>query len=179
MSERIFVAPRIETERLILREFRVEDFDAYCAIFANPDVAHFTGGAITDRSAAWEKFARGPGFWALFGYGLWIVEEKGSGRFAGNVGFGQFERGIEPPLPGVPEAAWVLDAWAHGKGFAHEAMSAALAWCDRHIGSDQVCIISTDNRASLKLADKLGFRETRRAPFKGEPTIVLERPGPR
>ena len=175
MPDHSIIAPRIETERLILREFRRGDFDTFAKMCADPLVARFTGGVITDRSVAWEKFCRAPGFWSLLGYGLWIVEEKESGRYAGNLGFGNFERAIDPPLPDIPEGAWVLDRWAHGKGYAFEAMMAVLDWCDTVIGSGQCCIIAEENTASLKLADRLGFQEVRRVDFKGDPTIIFER----
>ncbi|WP_299326950.1 GNAT family N-acetyltransferase [Parasphingopyxis sp.] len=175
--ERVTIAPRIETDRLILREFRREDFDAYCAMLAQPDVGHFIGGVMTDRTAAWEKFTRAPGFWALLGYGMWIVEEKASGRMAGNIGFGDFQRPMKPPLPDLPEGAWVFDQWAHGKGYASEALAAALDWADTNLNYPKYCcIISPDNEPSITLARKFGFVETRRSLFKDEDILVFERP---
>lgn len=177
MTDRPFVAPRIETARLILRPFRRDDFNAFCAMLADPEIGRFIGGVVTDRSAAWEKFTRAPGFWALLGYGIWMVEEKSSGRIAGNVGFGDFQRAIEPPLPEVPEGAWVLDRWAHGKGYGSEALGAALDWGDNSLPNrGYCCIIDPTNAPSLALARKFGFVETRRADLKGEETVVLERP---
>lgn len=170
------LAPRLETERLILREFRLDDFEPFVAMLGDPVVARHIGGPIVDRATAWDKFARVPGFWALLGYGMWIVEEKASGRIAGNVGFGRFERDIDPPLPEVPEMAWVLDAWAHGRGIGSEAVAAAIEWSEANLAETRyVCIISPDNPASLRLAEKCGFVETRRAPFKDGETVVLER----
>jgi RimJ/RimL family protein N-acetyltransferase len=170
------IAPRLETERLLLREFRLDDFEPFVAMLGDPVVTRHIGGLVVDRATAWDKFARAPGFWALLGYGMWIVEDKASGRFAGNVGFGRFERAIDPPLPEIPEMAWVLDEWAQGRGIGHEAVSAAIAWGDAHLTEPRyVCIIAPENAASLRLAGKKGFVETRRSPYKGEETVVLER----
>jgi len=177
MTDKAIIAPRIETERLILREFRREDFDSFCAMVTDPEVTQHMGGAVLDRSAAWDKFARMPGFWVLLGYGLWIVEEKASGRIAGNLGFSWFERPIDPPLPDIPEGAWVFDAWSHGKGYASEALAAALDWADANLPNrGYCCVIDPGNAPSLALAHKFGFEEVRRAQFKGDETVVLERP---
>jgi RimJ/RimL family protein N-acetyltransferase len=177
MAEQVTIAPRIETERLILREFRREDFDTFCAMLSDPEVTRHMGGAMPDRGPAWEKFARVPGFWVLLGYGLWMVEEKASGRIAGHLGFGQFERPIDPPLPNIPEGAWVFNSWSHGKGYASEALDAAFAWAEANLPNrGYCCIIDPGNLPSLALAKKFGFAEVRRAQLKGDETVVLERP---
>jgi RimJ/RimL family protein N-acetyltransferase len=117
------------------------------------------------------------GLWALLGLGYWVVREKGSGRFVGEVGFGNFRRQIDPPLGDAPEIGWVLSPWAHGKGYATEAVQAALAWGEGHFGPSArtVCIIDPQNLASLRVAEKCGYREVSRAIYKGEATMVLER----
>lgn len=171
------VAPYLETPRLVLRGFEMGDFESFCEKLRNPAVMAALGGAIDDRAVAWEKFVRGPGFWSLLGFGLWTVEEKGSNRYVGDVGFGVFERGIDPPLPNVPEAAWVLDEWAHGRGLGTEAVDAMLRWADRKLNFDRyTCIIPTDALRSVKLARKMGFRPVRRIQFKQRETDIFERP---
>ncbi len=177
MTETVTRAPRIETDRLILRAFELDDFDAFCAMLTDPDVTRYLGGVISDRGPAWEKFARVPGFWVLLGYGIWMIEEKETGRIAGNVGFGQFERGMNPPLPDIPEGAWVCARWAQGKGYASEALGAALQWGDENLPNrGYVCIIDPDNAPSLALARKFGFEEVRRSTYRDQDTVVLERP---
>ncbi|HWG85795.1 MAG TPA: GNAT family N-acetyltransferase, partial [Deinococcales bacterium] len=75
----------------------------------------------------------------------------------------------------------VLAPWAHGRGFATEAVRAALAWADRNVVGQPggparvVCIISPGNAASLRVAAKCGFRETARGTYKGDEVLVLER----
>jgi RimJ/RimL family protein N-acetyltransferase len=106
-----------------------------------------------------------------------MIEEKASGRILGNLGFSLFERDIEPPLPDIPEGGWVFDRWAHGKGYASEALTAALAWGDANLPNrGYCCIINPENTASLELAKKFGFAETDRASMRGAETVVLQRP---
>jgi RimJ/RimL family protein N-acetyltransferase len=64
----------------------------------------------------------------------------------------------------------------HGKGYATEAVSAVLAWGDAHFSDPRtMCLIHPDNAASIRVAQKCGFREWRRATYRSEPTIVFER----
>ena len=112
---------------------------------------------------------------AVLGYGYWAVEEKASGRFAGDVGFADFHRMIEPSIRGVPEAGWVLAPDFHGRGYASEAVAAALQWLDQHRRGRSVSIIDPANLPSLKLAARNGFREYARTVMMGEKVILLER----
>lgn len=66
---------RLETERLVLRMFREDDFEAYARIFADPEVMRHVGeGKPLDRHDAWRSLAFQLGHWALRGYGMWAVD---------------------------------------------------------------------------------------------------------
>ncbi|OUI57306.1 hypothetical protein AZZ98_001138 [Serratia marcescens] len=66
---------------------------------------------------------------------------------------------------------------AHGKGYATEALRAALAWGKTHLpGEKTVCIISPENQASLALAKKVGFSESRRSEYHQSPIVVMHCP---
>jgi len=70
----------------------------------------------------------------------------------------------------------VLASHAHGRGFATEALTAALQWIDGHIDSDRtVCIINPANAPSIGVAKKCGFLEERRSLYNGRDVIVFER----
>lgn len=81
--------PVLETERLILREYRLEDFPFHVAIYGDPA----TMQAISDNFKAfdeeqcWLRLLRNIGMWQLFGYGWWGLEEKITGHYVGTVGF--------------------------------------------------------------------------------------------
>lgn len=168
-------APILETERLRLRGHVLGDFEDFAAMWADEAVTRFIGGKPSTREEAWARLLRYPGHWALLGYGYWMIEEKTSGRFVGEGGFGNFKRAIEPPLD-APEQGWALAPWAHGKGYASEAVGAMLGWGEAHFGrSDFVCMISPENAPSLRVAEKAGYREVGRISYKGEPSILMRR----
>ncbi|MES1153243.1 MAG: GNAT family N-acetyltransferase, partial [Dongia sp.] len=154
----ISLVPVLETPRLILRGHRREDFEAVVALWADMEVARHISGKPSTREESWARMLRYGGLWNLLGFGYWAVEEKASGRFAGEVGLGMFQREIEPSYGDTPEAGWVLAPWCHGKGYATEATQAALAWSDAHLpGQATVCITAPENLASNRVAEKCGF----------------------
>jgi len=168
--------PVLTTERLLLRAHRLDDFPACAAMWADPVVNKFIGGGVPSTGPeSWGRMLKYAGHWALLGFGFWALEEKATGRFIGELGFADFKREILPPLDG-PELGWALVSAAHGRGFATEALRAALAWGDRRFsGGRTFCIIRPGNLASIRVAEKLGYRESRRTTHMGEPTIVFER----
>ena len=168
--------PEIETLRLRLRGHRLDDFDRLAALWADPIVTRFIGGKPSTREESWVRLLRNVGHWATLGYGYWVVEEKASGRIVGEIGFSELKRDIAPPFEGVPEAGWVLSPVAHGKGIATEAVRAVLAWGDVRFGAGPTtCIINPENSASIRVAEKCGYREIARTTYKGSPTIVFRR----
>lgn len=171
------MVPAIETERLRLRGHELADFPASAAMWADPEVTRYIGGAPSSREDSWARFLRYSGHWALLGFGYWLIEEKASGRFVGEAGFGDFKREIAPSLEGAPEQGWVLAPWAHGQGYASEAARATLAWAQAHFGAvATVCMIAPNNKASIRVAEKLGYGEFARTTYKGAPTILFSRP---
>src|SRR5882762_5918769 len=138
--------PVLETERLILREYRLSDFSAHAAIWAHPRTTRDFDGYGYDEELCWLRFQRNFGQWNLFGYGYWGVEERENGRYIGTVGFSSHRRSIDIPYRDFPEAAWVIAPDHHGLGFASEALAAALDWADTHIEAPETwCMINPGN----------------------------------
>jgi RimJ/RimL family protein N-acetyltransferase len=168
--------PILETQRLKLRGHRLEDFVQCAAMWADPLVIRYVGGKPLTEEESWTRFLRYAGHWSLLGFGYWVAEEKTSGKFVGEVGFSDYKRAVEPSLKGVPEIGWVLASTAHGRGYATEAVRAAVEWGDRHFeGARTACIIAPDNLASIRVAEKCGYRQFQRATYKGHPTLMFER----
>ena len=169
-------APVIETARLILRAHRLADFDDCVSLWADASVTRFIGGRPSTRDETWGRLLRYAGHWTLLGYGFWAVEERATGRYAGDVGFADGKRDIEPSMEGMPECGWALVPAMQGRGYASEAVRAVLGWGDAKWGdAPTVCIISPENLASIKVAEKCGYVETARTRFRGEATLQFRR----
>ena len=180
MSSQVLSTPAIpilDTERLEMRGHRREDFEESAAMRADPVMVRHIGGKPSPREDSWRRLLGFVGHWSLFGYGFWIVREKASGRFVGEVGFGEFKRETEPACDPEIEIGWVLAPWAHGQGFATESVQAALRWSDETLDAERtICLISRENEASLRVADKCGYHEVGRVSYQGKPNILLARP---
>lgn len=168
--------PVLETPRLVLREYRLEDFPAHAAIWAHPRTTRDFGAYTYEEEMCWLRFMRNWGQWAMFGYGLWGLEHKESSRYVGAVGFIQARRAIDVPYRDQPEAAWLVAPDLHGQGLASEAVAAALAWMDANPASPQTwCMINPENVISQKVAARFGYRTAQTGEYKGKPMLTFLR----
>jgi RimJ/RimL family protein N-acetyltransferase len=165
----------LETERLLLRRHTVRDLPSCTALWSDPLVTRYITGRTFTREETWARLLRYIGHWEALGYGFWAVEEKATGEFAGELGFADFKREMDPPITS-PEAGWAFLPRVHGRGYATEALRAALEWGATHFAASRtVCLIHPENAASFRVAERCGFRETHRAMYKDHPTVVLAR----
>jgi RimJ/RimL family protein N-acetyltransferase len=144
------IPPTLETERLILRVPRQDDFEGWARFHGDAESMRWLGGPIT-RAEAWRGMATVVGMWPLLGFGQFSVVEKASRRWIGRVG---------PWFPeGCPrrEVAWMLLAEARGRGYAAEAATAALDFAFETLGWTHCShLIHPQNLASQALARKMG-----------------------
>ena len=144
------LGPTLTTHRLVLRPPEPSDFDAFADMMADEQAVRMIGGT-QPKAVAWRTFAGLAGSWALLGFGLFCVVERGTGRWIGRIG---------PHQPwGWPgrEVGWGLIPQAWGRGYALEAATASLDWAFDHLGWDEaIHCISPDNDASAALAKRLG-----------------------
>ncbi|MGY0504642.1 GNAT family N-acetyltransferase [Luteimonas sp. e5] len=145
-------APTLETERLLLRAWRIEDFERYFELMGDADATRYIGGP-GNRGAVWRRFLQMPGAWALQGFGMFAVEEKASGLWIGQAGPWQ------PDGWTGTEVGYALHTDAQGKGYALEACRAAMDYAFDVLGWEQVIHnIDVGNIASQKVAQRLGAR---------------------
>lgn len=168
-------APRLETARLVLSAHQVEDFDAVARLWADSGVTRFIGGRASTTEESWARLLRYAGSWALMGYGFWALRDRADGTFLGEAGLLNARRSLEPTFGDTPEVGWALAPAAHGKGLAHEALGAILAWADQQGHARTVCMIEPANLPSIRLAEKLGYREQSRTTYHGAQVNLYER----
>lgn len=169
-------APRIETERLILRAFRPDDLEALSAMWADPEVVRYIGGNPLSREDTWRRSLAACGQWPFTGFGYWIAELKADGGLIGQLGFADFKRDMRPSMEGEPELGYVFARSVHGQGIAFEACSAVLQWADANLSAiSYPAIVSAENLASIRLAERLGFVRQPDASYRGEPIALYRR----
>ena len=116
------------------------------------------GKPITDAFVGWRNAAIMAGHWALHGVGMFVVEEKQTGRFAGRVG-----PWLPPGWPGF-EVGWGIASEFRGKGYAVEAARASIDWSFATFEIDQIIhCIDRENTASQAVARRLGAERSARS----------------
>src|ERR1700761_9364641 len=151
--------PIIETERLILRPWRSDDSAPNTAMLGDPISGRFItadGKPVTDAFVGWRNAAIMAGHWALYGIGMFVVEEKQTGRFVGRVG-----PWLPPGWPGF-EIGWGIASEFRGKGYALEAARASIDWAFATFEVDRIIhCIDRENVASQSVARRLGASSER------------------
>lgn len=144
------MVPLLETERLILREPRAEDFPVYRAFFADEEASQAYGGPLSDGQA-WRVLATDIGHWALRGYGRWAVTLKNNGEMIGGCGLWW------PEAYPRSELTWWIIPSARQKGYAREASQVAIRFGYDELGWDMVeTHMNDENIAARKLVESLG-----------------------
>lgn len=169
-------APELRTDRLRLRPHRRSDAERLAALWQDPVVVRHLGGQPIAPEDSWNRLLRYVGHWSVNGFGLWAIEELETGLFVGDAGLFEGRRGLGKRFDSAPEAGWVLAPEGHGRGYAQEAMRAALAWGESEHGwARTVCMIDPDNLPSFRTAEKLGFSMFDQQLYRGKELVFLER----
>jgi RimJ/RimL family protein N-acetyltransferase len=164
------VAPTLETARLLLRPWRIDDETAYAALLGDDEVMRYLGSGLRYRAKrsvaaavatvsdleARRAVHKLIAHWERLGFGEWAVEEKASGRLIGQVGLHHQRDWTEEPAK--VEVGWLLvrDAW--GKGYATEAGAASLRDGFERVGLDRVISIAlVENRRSVRVMERIGL----------------------
>jgi len=146
----------LETDRLRLRPWQGGDMAPYTAMLSDPGTARFItvdGKPVVDEMTGWRHTVVMAGHWVIHGAGMFVVEEKSSGKFAGRVGPWK-----PPGWPGF-EVGWGIAKEFRGKGYAVEAARASIDWSFTTYDIDRIVhCIDRENGSSQGVARKLGAK---------------------
>lgn len=152
---------RLETERLILRDWRDEDWQPFFRHTDTPAVMRWLGGVMGEQGHARLR-ERLDSYKAQHGHNFWVIERKpDGGHLSGELlGFCGLKRANQEGAPiGDFEIGWRLreDAW--GKGYARESAAASLRAAFEQFAAPHVIALTViENTASWGLMERLGMR---------------------
>ena len=164
------------TERLRVRPFTPDDVEVGFALWSDPDVGRFTGGAHVTQEQSRALIASHLRNQLRHGFSLWAVEDRETGRLLGEVGLQPLE-GTGPEI----EIGWAFAPAAWGQGYATEA---ARAWIEHAFTTfdldEIIAVIQPENLPSHQVARRLGMRPAGRRTVYGAAHDVyrLARPAP-
>ena len=165
----------LETERLRLRPFTLDDLPAHARLYADPDVTKwiadgpFLGAAAGERSE--RAVRRFVAHWREHGFGVWAIEERATGRVIGQCGLNTLE--LDETLePREVEILWALERASWERGYGTEAAKAALAYAFDVVGLDRIVALARpQNGPSRRIMDKLGLRWEKDVAAFGAPAV--------
>lgn len=145
---------QLETERLVIRDWRDSDLDPFSRMSADPAVMA-TLGPLMSRDETAGLIDRLVARRDEHGHTFWAVERRNDGRF---IGFCGIVRGAIPPIAHMPEVGWRLASDTWGQGYAREAAAASLAWGFANLPDERIWAITTPgNVRSWGLMERLGM----------------------
>jgi RimJ/RimL family protein N-acetyltransferase len=149
----------LEMTRLRLRPMRAEDAGPLLAIFSDPRVMAAFGGELFDQAQMDHWVARNLAHQAEHGYGLYAVILKASGKLIGDCGLERVRVRVADGPAAELGYDFRSDHW--NQGYATEAASAVRDYALSVLRGSVprlVSLIRVGNRASQRVAEKLGMR---------------------
>jgi ribosomal-protein-alanine N-acetyltransferase len=151
----------LETNRLLLRHQLPADLDDLWALYCDPEITKYIPDAPRTRQEAQEELE-----WHMHGHrrfpelGLWATILKDTGKFIGRCGLLPWTIDGQQEV----EVAYTIAREYWGQGLATEAAQAILDYGFEQLKlSRLICRIDEDNRASRKVAEKIGMAFEREA----------------
>jgi RimJ/RimL family protein N-acetyltransferase len=148
--------PELETPRLCLRQWRATDLEPFAQMNRDPAVMEYFP-TLSSREQSDDIVFRTQQLFRERGFGLWALELRDSGAFAGFVGLSvpRFEAHFTPCV----EIGWRLAREHWGQGYATEAALAALDFGFGSSGlAEIVAMTVATNSRSRRVMERLGMR---------------------
>jgi ribosomal-protein-alanine N-acetyltransferase len=168
--------PKLRSARLILRDWRDSDLDAFAALSADPDVMELLMGPRS-RANSDEIAARWRAHFDEHGFGFWVVELPGEADFIGVTGLGHipYTAHFTPSV----EIGWRLARRYWGRGYATEAAAAALDHGFGPLGLTEITANTMPmNHRSRAVMERLGMTRDPSDDYD-HPRLPADHPGRR
>ena len=145
----------IETERLLLRQWRNEDLEQLVDMNRDPKVMKFIGPILSeDQSKA--MMDRAHTSWNIRGYGRFAVQLLERGSVIGFIGLAPTR--INAHFTPAVEIGWRLSTQYWDSGYATEGASAITDYSFKNLGlAEIVSYTSAENFRSRRVMEKIGF----------------------
>ncbi len=163
--------PVLETRRLILRGPEAQDSPDFKATFSSY-CSRFMGGPLNGYEASM-LYAAEIDHWAIRSYGMWMIQDRATGRTLGMAG------GWFPARWPEREIAWIIWPGEAGRDYALEATHAVR----RHLfgaggWEGAVSYIDPRNLDRIRLAERPGCTRNKDAPTIDGNDAVHRHPSP-
>lgn len=153
-----------ETKRCIIRETVVEDVDSFYDIYAEPSISYYMENLFIkpEEEKAYTEEYIGK-IYGFYGYGLWSIIHKESGKIIGRAGL-SWREGYD-----IPELGFMIAVPFQRHGLAYEVCSAILNYGAEELEFYNVqALVKKENTASIRLCEKLGCKREETVEEKGE-----------
>ncbi len=156
--------PKIETTRLYLRPYTLDDVDETAVILSNPEVMKYSPRGPIPKDQVKDVTQQILEFfmhhWKQHGFGVWVVVDKATNKLIGHCGLNF--------LPNTPEVEvlYRLDQAYRNQGIATEATKASLRYGFAEVKLDKiVAITAPEHTASRRVMEKAGLKYEKEAYF--------------
>ena len=153
----------IETERLLLRPFTPDDFEALAAVRADPDVSRYIGGEkAQQREHVAARFKFYLSCYETHGFGASAILRKSDNLMIGCGGLQPLEDS------GEIEIGYSFAKLFWGQGYATEMAAAWFRYGFESAGLERiVAVADPENTGSWRVMEKLGMQYEGRAHYYG------------
>lgn len=143
----------LETKRCLVREITLEDMDDLFTLYSGEGMTDYIEPLYEYEKEIEYQRAYIEYMYGFYGYGMWLVFEKESGKLIGRAGIEHRDE-----LDGELELGYAIGTPYQRKGFATEVCLAIMDYAKERLFCDRLnCLIETGNVVSEHLAKKLGF----------------------
>jgi RimJ/RimL family protein N-acetyltransferase len=161
----------LQTARLELRPLTLEDLDDMASMLGDAEALRLWGAPLS-REGARDWIDRNIARYASDGFGRCAVVLRATRELVGDCGL------ITTTVEGEREVelGWIVRRVHWGMGIATEAAAAWRDFAFDVVGLERiVSMISAENVASRRVADKLGMTVEREASWGGHPHLMYSR----